>query len=134
MRIQKMLQEVQEERSALQKMSEIVITSSLLFNTPNMALHQVDEREEFILTFFSEELTFRACELIAFKKKLKDLDILDLLRPESPDVEIIPMPHCDRILVLTLGEILELRSLLSGSFSMLELNSLIHREIIRKAV
>ncbi len=115
-------------------MSEIINVPNLLFQTPRMALHQLDEREEFILTFFDEPLTFRACELIAFKKKLKDLDILELLKPESPDVEIIPMPHCDRILVLTLGEILELKELLSGSFSMLELNSLIHREIIRKAV
>lgn len=115
-------------------MSETVVQDHLVYKTKNSSLFQVDDREEFVLRFFDEEIRFRFCELIAFKKKLKDIDVVDLLRPESPDLEVIPMPHCDRILVFTLSEILELRDLVAGSFSMLELNSLIHREIIRKAV
>lgn len=132
---QEVLQEVQEKRSALQEMSESINeTTFLLFETADAALYQADDREEFVLTFFEEKWHFRVCELIAFKRKINAINLMELLHASSPDLEIIPMPHCDRLLVLTLREILELRELLSGGFAMIELNSLIHRQLIRPMI
>jgi hypothetical protein len=42
------------------------------------------------------------------------------------------LSHQHPILVLSIYEILELREVLSGTFTMLELNSLIHKSIHRK--
>lgn len=55
-----------------------------------------------------------------------------MLSTEAPDVEVLYLPHCDRLMVLSIHEILELREVLAGAFTMLELNSVIHREIVRK--
>ncbi len=113
----------------------IAATSSLhlVFETETASLSQCDSRDSFILTFFDEELIFRACEFISFKRKIQHLDITHLLDSDTPDIEVVYLPHCDRLMVLSIQEILELKELLSGTFVMLELNSLIHRQLVRKA-
>lgn len=104
----------------------------LLFNTSNTSLLQCDVSEQYILFFQGAEVKFRACELIAFKRKIQKLDLQNLLSSDTPDVEILHMPSCDRLFVLTIYDVLELRELFAGAFAMLELNSVIHKEIIRK--
>lgn len=106
----------------------------LLFETPNATLHQCDTSELYILAFKGNELLFRPCEFIAFRRKMQQLDILPMLSSDAPDIEIIYMPHCDRVLALSLHEILEIKELFAGAFVMLELNSMIHKEIIRKSL
>lgn len=104
----------------------------LIFNTPHSALHQCDISESFTLNFHQEQLTLKVCELIAFRRKLQKIDLAGLLASEGPDVEILALPQCDRLFILTVYDVLELRELFAGAFTMLELNSLIHKEIIRK--
>ena len=113
-------------RTKIQERSEI------LFKTNNASLYQSDETEQYILSYHDEVLYFRACELISFRRKLQKVDLAMLLSSDTPDIEIVSMPHCDRIFALSVFEILELKELLAGAFAMLELNSLIHREVIRK--
>jgi hypothetical protein len=55
-----------------------------------------------------------------------------LVSSQGPDIEILYLSHQHPILVLSIYEILELREVLSGTFTMLELNSLIHKSIHRK--
>ena len=69
-----------------------------------------------------------------FQKKILGLDMMKLFESTSPDLEVIHLGHCDRYLVLNIHQILELRELFSGAYAMMELNSLIHKEIIRKGV
>lgn len=137
MRLQKVLQEIQEEGKALQEVSKAMIgieqeNLQYIFNTSNTSLHQCDSSEQYILCFQGSEVKFRACELIAFKRKIQKLDLTTLLSSDAPDIEILHMPSCDRFFVLTIYDVLELRELFAGAFAMLELNSLIHKEIIRK--
>lgn len=103
-----------------------------IFNTSNASLSQCDASEQYVLFFQGTELKLRACELIAFKRKIQKLDLASLLASDTPDIELVYMPACDRFFALTVYEVLELRELFGGAFAMLELNSLIHRELIRK--
>lgn len=105
-----------------------------IYTTSNTSLSQCDASEQYILFFQGNEVRFRACELIAFKRKIQKMDLTALLSSDTPDVEILHLPSCDRIFILTIHDVLELRELFAGAFTMLELNSLIHREIIRKVV
>ncbi len=104
----------------------------VLFETPNASMSQCDTLGKYILSLHNDQILFRACELISFRKKIQNIDLVTLLDSETPDVEIISMPHCDRLFVFSIQEILELKDLFAGTFAMLELNSLIHKEIVRK--
>lgn len=107
-------------------------SKELLFETSQTALHQCDETDRYVLHFQGSEVTFRPCELISFKRRIQLIDLAQMLSSDTPDIEIVHMPHCDRLFVLTIGEVLELRELFAGAFAMIELNSLIHKEIVRK--
>lgn len=114
-------------------MSQVTSESKqLLFETHHSSLHQCDELERYILDFKGDSIHFRACELITFKRKIQKIDLVALLDSETPDVEIVHMPHCDRIFAFTIEDVLELKELFAGAFTMLELNSMIHRQLVRK--
>jgi hypothetical protein len=90
------------------------------------------EDDTFVLRYASEKITFKLCELYAFRKKILEFDILAMLEPNAPDIEIFHIPHCDRYLLLTVAQVIQFRELLNGTFDILALNSSIHR-ILRKA-
>lgn len=104
-----------------------------VFKTQNASIIQDDKNESFVLNYHSEELSFKLCDLFGLRKKLFNLDLISLLNVDSPDTEIIYLPHLDRLLILNIQEIIELRDLLSGAFNTLQLNSEIHK-ILRKKV
>ena len=107
---------------------------TLLYQVAQASLHQCDRTESFLLTMNDHRLPFRVCELLAFRRRINEINIDSLVASDTPDLEIIYLPHCDRLMVLTTAEVLSLRELLAGSFAMLELNSIIHRRVIRKNV
>ncbi len=102
-----------------------------VYNTSEVSLWQDDASERFIIRFPNVSYHFKLCQLIAFRKKVFDINIVELLSSDTPDVEIIELVHCNKFLILTVKNILEIRSLLEGGFFMLELNSLIHQTLIR---
>lgn len=108
-------------------------TKEHIYSTENASLLQCDETEQYILMFNGDTISFRACELITFKRKIQKIDLAELLSSETPDLEIVHMPHCDRIFALTVHNIIELKDLFGGAFTMLELNSVIHKQLVRKS-
>lgn len=112
--------------------SHTISSREVLFQTSNASITQCDAQGKYILSFNHDQIEFRACELISFRRKIQKIDLTKLLASDTPDIEIVSMPHCDRLFVFTIQEILELKDLFAGTFAMLELNSLIHKEIIRK--
>lgn len=106
--------------------------AELIYATSNASLYQCDRTEQYLLNFNEDAITFRACELIAFKRKIQKIDLARLLSSDTPDVELVPMPHCDRIFVFTIQDLLELIDLFGGAFTMLELNSVIHKQLVRR--
>ncbi len=106
--------------------------TTLVYQTGHASVYQCDANDSFVLCLGEERLTFSVCEFIAFRRRLQQIDLDDLVASDTPDLEIVNLPHCDRLFVLTASEVLALRELLAGSFAMLELNSIIHRTILRK--
>jgi hypothetical protein len=103
-----------------------------VFRTENGVLSQCDKTESYLLNYQSRELPLKICELIKLKNKLSEIDIVKMLAVESPDIEVIYLHQTDRFFILSIADVLELRSLLNGTFAMLELNSLIHRALFRQ--
>ncbi|MEO9477160.1 MAG: hypothetical protein ABJG41_16565 [Cyclobacteriaceae bacterium] len=106
--------------------------SNLVYSTANTSISQCDRSDKFEIRLFDQEITLSVCALIAFKKKIKDVDLAAMFDTDHSGIEVISLAYCDRIFVFTIQEILELKDLFSGSFTMLELNSLIHKAIIRR--
>ena len=104
-----------------------------IFSTDTASIAQSSQKDFFVLTYDEGSIEFRLCDLYAFRKRIMEFDILDLLEPSSPDYEIIRLPHCDRFILLNLKQILQFRELLNGTFDILALNSSIHK-ILRKNV
>ncbi len=115
-------------------MTTATATSSpvLVYQQERMALYQCDRTESLVLTIAEEEICFRVCELIAFRRRVQQINVVDLLASDTPDIEVVNLLHCDRLFVFSIHEVLQLKELLAGSFVMLELNSIIHRTILRK--
>jgi hypothetical protein len=57
-----------------------------------------------------------------------------MLLSSNSDIELVELPSSGRIFAFTVLDVLELKELLSGTFTMLELNSLIHRQVVRKSI
>ncbi len=104
-----------------------------IFSTTSASITQCEQSNTFMLSYDEEVITFKLCDLFALKKKIMNVDILELLESSSPDVEIICLPHCDRFLILNLEQILQFRELLNGTFDILALNSSIQK-VLRKNV
>lgn len=62
-----------------------------------------------------------------------NLDLMTLLDSKSPDLEVIHLPNCDRILLLNVHQVLQFRELLNGTFDILALNSSVQK-ILRRNV
>lgn len=103
----------------------------LVYQTKSASISQCDIDESFVLSLEKQNISLKLCELISLKKKINQIDIITLLETDTPDIEIIHLPHCDRFLVLSVLQILEFRELLNGAFNILALNSSIQR-ILRK--
>uniref|UniRef100_UPI00404B2B51 hypothetical protein n=1 Tax=Fulvivirga sp. TaxID=1931237 RepID=UPI00404B2B51 len=77
-------------------------------------------------------MEFRVCQLIAFKRKIQKIDLAQMFADDTADIEIVYMPHCDRLFALNIHDVLQLKELFAGAFTMLELNSMIHKELVRR--
>jgi hypothetical protein len=103
-----------------------------VFKTNNLEIFQDTRLGRVILDCYGEEIDFRLCEFFAFKRRLLNVDIVTLLTTDGPDSHVFYLAHCDRFLLLTLHQILEIRELVTGARVMLELNNLIHERLIRR--
>ncbi|MEQ8927884.1 MAG: hypothetical protein RLO81_18855 [Fulvivirga sp.] len=104
-----------------------------IFRTKNASIAQCSLSNSFFLSYENEEIAFSLCDLYSFKKKIMNLNLMDLLETDAPDLEIVYLPHCDRFLMLNLHQILQFRELLNGTFDILALNSSIQK-ILRRNV
>lgn len=116
-------------KSVRRYQSDVHDQASTVFTYGATSLIQCDVSEVFIVSLHFERLRFKLTELIAFRRKIFAVDIPELFNLESPDIELIYLPHLDRHLMLSLHDILQLRELLTGAFAMLQLNSLVHRAL-----
>jgi len=106
---------------------------NLVYQTSNGQVFQSDTENCFYLNFKGETYRMNACAIIALKTKLDALNIEQILLTDAhrQPIEIIPLCNNDRILVLTVEEIIEMKDLIPGTLVMLELNSIVCQRITR---
>lgn len=103
----------------------------LIYSTSNGQFCQDDCKNNFVLSYKGNTIELSVCSFIAFKSKLEATRVEEIILSDAmyKHIEIISLCNLDRILVLTIDEIIELRDLLQGSLVMLELNSIVHHRI-----
>jgi hypothetical protein len=104
-----------------------------IFKTKEGVISHCEITGSFFLSYKGEDIEFKLCDLYAFKSRILNLDLMNLLDASSPDIELVSLPHCDRILMLDVYDVLQFRDLLNGTFTILQLNSSVHK-ILRKNV
>jgi hypothetical protein len=104
-----------------------------IYSTSKASIALCDRSEFFVLTFQEHTIDFKLCELYSLKKKIMAIDLMEKFEIDTPDLEVIHLPHCNRFLLLSLKDILEFRELLNGTFDILALNSAV-QQTLRLAV
>ncbi|MEO9804194.1 MAG: hypothetical protein ABJF04_13140 [Reichenbachiella sp.] len=107
-----------------------------IYHTTHGKVVQNDKDNCFYLQYKGNEYRMAVCALIAFKSKLDQLNIEEMLLSDTSlnSIEIIPLCNKERLLVLTLDEIIEMKDLIPGTLVMLELNSIVQQRIVRALV
>ncbi|WP_109829418.1 hypothetical protein [Reichenbachiella versicolor] len=103
----------------------------LVHNTNNAKIWQSDIENCFYFDFKGQQYKLNVCGFIALKTKLINIDIEEMIISDElgADIAIVPLCNDERLLVLTIDEILELRELFPGAMVMLELNSILHSRV-----
>ena len=115
-----------------QNHKEIKTSPEQIYSTNSCATYQCDLSNALYLDIYGERLQLNICTLISFRKKLFDVNLESLLLDsESAPIEILNLHCIDKLFVLSIDEIIELRDLMKGTFAMLRLNSIIHQSIHR---
>lgn len=104
-----------------------------VFSTKNGAIYQADSESCWYIDFAGKLARFDYRNLLKLKKAVYQIDIEDLLlnSTKSADLEIIFICACDHCYVLSLIQIIKLKELLQGTFTMLELNHIIYDRLHR---
>ncbi|SFH19332.1 hypothetical protein [Pedobacter insulae] len=104
-----------------------------VFSTHNGAIYQSDSENCWYIDFAGKLARFDYRNLLKLKKAVYQIDIEDLLlnSTKSADLEIIFICACDHCYVLSLIQIIKLKELLQGTFTMLELNHIIYDRLYR---
>lgn len=107
-----------------------------IYHTTNGKVLQNDKDNRFYLEYKGKEYRMAACALIAFKTKLDQLNIEEMLLSDASlnAIEIIPLCNKEHLMVLTLDEIIEMKDLIPGTLVMLELNSIVQQRLVRALV
>ncbi|MEQ9439636.1 MAG: hypothetical protein RIG62_11340 [Cyclobacteriaceae bacterium] len=102
-----------------------------LFSTEYSATYQSDQDRCFYVHFQQREVAMSVCALIAFKKKVDAIDLVELLTTDDRYSDTVVVSTCNReaLFVLNIREIIELKELLSGTLVMLELNSILRQQL-----
>lgn len=107
-----------------------------IFSTPHGVVYQCDGKRCFSVDFGGYITEFKFPCFLALKNLVDsiDLDAMVLNPDPASDIEIINPCGSERCYVLTFSQLLEFRELLAGAKVMLQLNSILHERLYRKAV
>lgn len=100
-----------------------------IYKTEYGAVYQCSRKNCYWLDFQGKTTAFNVRDFLFFKKRLDQIDVEKMLHNSSRtfDFEIIMPFRTERIFILTVSEILQLRAILNGAKFMIELNSEIRR-------
>ncbi len=121
----------------MQQLKELIPLPSLdfveVFATEKGAIYQSDSLQCWFVQFAGRVARFDYRNLLKLKKAVYQIDIEQKLMnsDKSEDLEILFICACDHCYVLSLLEIIHLKTLLQGTFVMLELNHILHDRLYR---
>lgn len=104
-----------------------------VFSTGNGAIYQCDQEQCWYIDFGGKLARFDYRNFLKLKKAVNQIDIGQRLLEsgQAPDVEIIFICACDHCYVLSLLQVIQLKELLDGTFTMLELNHILYDRLHR---
>jgi hypothetical protein len=107
-----------------------------VFSTKSGNVSQCDQENCWYIDFAGKVSRFDYRCLLLLKKAVYNIDIETLLlkNAKSADIEIVFICASDHFYVLSILEIISLKELLQGTFTMLELNHIIQDRLYRLAV
>lgn len=100
-----------------------------IFQTAHGAVYQCSRKNCYWLDFQGVTTAFQVRDFLFFKKRIDQIDVERMLNDSSRtfDFEILMPFRTDRIFILTVADVLQLRELLKGAKFMIELNSEVRR-------
>ncbi|PST82632.1 hypothetical protein C7T94_08180 [Pedobacter yulinensis] len=98
-----------------------------VFTDASGAVYQSDKLNCLYLDFGGKFARFNCNALLKFKQAVERIDVEDmLLSSDRSDYELVTFNGCEHIYLLNAVEVISLRSLLQGAFTMFRLNHLIN--------
>ncbi|RNL53369.1 hypothetical protein [Pedobacter jejuensis] len=106
-----------------------------VFSTKQGSIYQSDKLNCFFVDFGGKFARYNCLSLRKLKKVVEDIDIdALLLNTHKADFELVTFNGCEHIYLLNACEIVALKELLQGTFTMFKLNHLIsdclHRLVV----
>jgi len=116
-----------------QTLSLPILGFTEVFATAHGAVYQCDQEQCWYVDFAGKLARFDYRNFLKLKKAVQKIDIRSriLASGQEPHVEIIFICACDHCYILSLQEIVQLRELLAGAFTMLELHHIIYDRLHR---
>jgi len=107
-----------------------------VFTTASGSVYQSDCENCWYIDFAGKVARFDYRCLLLLKKAVYNINIEALLlkNAKSADIEIVFICASDHCFVLTTLEIIAMKELLEGTFTMLELNHIIYDRLYRRSV
>ncbi|WP_237088309.1 hypothetical protein [Nubsella zeaxanthinifaciens] len=120
----------------MQKTGEILTTTPTfeeVYATDNGVVFQCDLEKCWYIDFAGKLARFDYRNFLKLKKAVYQINIEEKLlsSDQTADVEIIFICACDHAYVLSLLQLIQLKELLQGAFTMLELNHIIYDRLHR---
>ena len=99
-----------------------------VFSTLNGGVYQCNRQNCFWLEFAGGTSAFKLNDFLHLVKQVEQVDVVEMVQNAArlADVVIINPYRSERLFVLSVTEVLNLRELLQGAKVMLELNSIIY--------
>lgn len=102
-----------------------------IYRTSKGCVYQSDREKKFYLEFGGTVTSFTVLSFFNFRKKVAKINLADMAQNTGKawDFAIIAPSETERVYILTLCEVVQLKELLAGATVMLELNSILHERL-----
>lgn len=97
-----------------------------IYTSKYFVASQCDHNRKFYIDFGHKTVKFSFCQLLAFRHKLNSIQIENHLNGINPHgLEVLSLCNREHLFVFNTYEVLDLRELISGTFAMMEINSVL---------
>lgn len=100
---------------------------TLLFQSQYFTSYQAEKGRHFIFDFNHKMMKLSFCQLLAFRQKVKEIDLEKHFTGENVHgMEILLLCNREHMFIFNTHEVVDLKEFIQGTFAMLQLNSLVY--------